>query len=225
MKIYGNNHTEGSWVVTFSDMLTLLLTFFVFIIAVSVFKTPEYKEFWRNYQAQMALKKGKGTNTPAKIELIKGLNAPRLNRETENLLSDLEPAFTGSGFDGSNVFCEENKISLLISDDLGFEGGKSELKESIKPMLLNLIPVINKSKFDASIEGHTDNLVSPGVDNMDLSLQRALSVARFLIKSGLSKEKISVSGYGPLRPVASNDTLEGRQRNRRVEVNIIINNE
>jgi outer membrane protein OmpA-like peptidoglycan-associated protein len=60
---------------------------------------------------------------------------------------------------------------------------------------------------------------------MELSLNRALAVARFLIENGLDKRKVSVSGYGPHRPIADNAVLEGRRRNRRVEMNIIINND
>jgi chemotaxis protein MotB len=215
----------GSWTITFSDMLTLLLTFFVFIIAVSVFKTPEYKEFWKLYQAKELQKQTRGGAATRKFQLIKGLKLPPLSADAEKLLSDVEETFVNSDFEGANVYCDENKVSLAISEQLGFDGGKSELKENVKPMLMKLIGPINRSKFDVNIEGHTDSQVSPGIDNMDLSLNRALSAARFLIKNGVDKTRISVSGYGPHRPAAPNNTQEGRQRNRRVEVNIIINNE
>ncbi len=89
-------------------------------------------------------------------------------------------------------------------------------------MLLKLVEPINKSKFDVDIEGHSDSQRHPKIDNMDLSLKRALEVARFLIAGGVQKQKISVSGYGPHRPIARNDTPEGRKTNRRVEFNVII---
>ncbi|MCP5053651.1 MAG: OmpA family protein, partial [bacterium] len=60
------------------------------------------------------------------------------------------------------------------------------------------------------------------IDNMELSLDRALSVARFLIAGGVEKQKVSVSGYGPHRPIANNDTPGNRKLNRRVEINVII---
>jgi chemotaxis protein MotB len=113
----------------------------------------------------------------------------------------------------------------VISEQLTFEGGRFDLKEEVKPQLLQLIPAMETSKFDVNVEGHTDTLTSEKIDNMELSLMRALAVVRFLVENGLDKRKVSVSGYGPYRPIADNSVLEGRQRNRRVELNIIINND
>lgn len=215
------NGTRG-WEITFLDILTLLLTFFVFIISISIFKTAEYKEFWRLKEEQKE-KKIKPFRS-FKFELIKGLKLPVLNPETEKLLTELDEAFFESDFNGVNVYYDENKISLMVSEQIVFDEGKFALKEDVKPLLLKLVGPINRSIFDVNIEGHSDSLGFPQIDYMDRSLNRALSVARFLIRSGVDKRKVSVSGYGPHRPVASNETPEGRQRNRRVEVNIIINN-
>lgn len=216
---------EGTWTVTFSDMLTLLLTFFIFIIAVSVFRTPEYKEFWERYDRQEQQGQNKAATKSFRFELIKGLKFPKLNPDAEQMLTNLESTFANSDFEGANVYCDENKISMMISEQLSFTGGEYELKNEVKPFLLKLIPSINKTKFDISIEGHTDSDVSASVDNVDLSLKRALSVARFFIAHGIDQRKLSVAGYGPYRPAVSNLTVEGRQRNRRVEINIMINND
>ncbi len=214
-----------SWEITFSDMLTLLLTFFVFIISISVFKTEEYKEFWKRFELQKN-ETQKAATTSFRFELIKGLKVPpTLNPDAEKLMNDLGETFENSDFTGTTAYYDENKISLVISEQLGFDGGKSGLKENIKPLLLKLAAPISGSKFDVGIEGHTDSLTTPEIDNMELSLNRALSVARFLIANGIDKNKISVSGYGPHRPIDTNETTEGRLRNRRVEVNIIINND
>jgi chemotaxis protein MotB len=215
------NGTRG-WEITFLDILTLLLTFFVFIISVSIFKTAEYKEFWR-LKAERKEKKIKPSRS-FKFELIKGLKLPVLPPETGQLLTELEEAFFESDFTGVNVYYNENKISLMVSEQIGFDEGKFALKEHVKPLLLKLVAPINRSTFDVNIEGHADSSGSSRLDRMDRSLKRALAVARFLIRSGVDKRKISVSGYGPHRPVASNKSPGGRQQNRRVEVNIIIAN-
>lgn len=213
---------ERKWQITFSDMLTLLLTFFVFIIAVSTFKTEEYKRFWETFQEpEQKLPPTKSL----KIQLIKGLKIPRLNRDAENLLNELEETFTQSDFEGVDVNYNENKISLMVSEELTFDGGKFDLKGQAKPLISKFIPAMQFSPFNVSVEGHTDSLTSEKIDNMQLSLNRALTVARFLIQNGLDKNKVSVSGYGPFRPIADNRKLEGRQRNRRVEINILINND
>jgi chemotaxis protein MotB len=214
---------NSGWEMTFSDLLTLLLTFFVFILSISFFKTADYKEFWKQMEKQ---KKGakKHPVRSFKFELIKGLKLPVLNREAEELLMELEETFFNSDFEGVYVYYDENKISLMVSEHIGFAEREFALKEEVKPLLVKLVDPINRSKFAVNIEGHSDSMKWPTIDSMDLSLNRALSVARFLIRSGVDKRKISVSGYGPYRPIAANKTPGGRQRNRRVEVNIIINN-
>lgn len=218
-----NDKGTWGWEITFSDMLTLLLTFFVFIIAISSFKAVQYKKFWD--KEELATPEARASTTSWKFSLIKGLKIPRLQPEAEDLLVELESTFAQSDFKGFDVHYDENKISLMVSEQLSFEGGKFDLKKEVMPLLLKLVGPINRSKFIISIEGHSDNLTNPDIDNMELSLQRALVVARYLIANGVEKNKISVAGYGPFRPVVSNETLEGRQINRRVEINVLINNE
>lgn len=222
------DETEKQWELTFTDMLTLLLTFFIFIIAVSTFKTIEYKRFWKSVE-QKRWGVGIGGKQPPtqsnKFALIKGLKLPWMTPEAENMLNQLEDTFTRSDFQGVDVNYNENKISLAVSEQLSFGASQDQLNVKAKPLLLKLIPVIQSSPFNVAVEGHTDALATDKIDNMELSLDRALTVARFLIQNGVDKNKISVSGYGPYRPMADNRLPEERQRNRRVEINIIINND
>ncbi len=211
------------WHVTFSDMLTLLLTFFVFIISISHFELIKYKQLWRKGDA--VDQKYNAASTSSKFELIRGLKKPIMSVEADQLLTEVESAFTNNDLEGVDVYCDENKICLMVSEQLGFEGGDDQLKEEIKPLLLKLVDPINKSKFDINIEGHTDSLINPKIDNMELSLNRALAVARFLIAAGVEKQKMSVSGYGSFRPLVENNTPENRKINRRVEVSVMVRND
>ncbi len=223
-----SDNDEKQWELTFTDMLTLLLTFFIFIIAVSTFKTGTYKRFWKEVEQRGWGVGFGGKQRPTqsyKFALIKGLKLPWMTPEAENMLDQLEDTFTRSDFQGVDVNYDENKISLAVSEQLSFGAGQDRLNEKAKPLLLKLIPVLQSSPFNVAVEGHTDALTTDKVDNMELSLERALTVARFLMQNGLDKNKISVSGYGPYRPIADNRLPEERQRNRRVEINIIINND
>lgn len=214
-----DSETSGKmWEITFSDMLTLLLTFFVFIISISTFKTEEYKQFWEVFR-----KEKKDATKSFKFDLIKGIHTPKLSRHAQALLTELEETFTTSDFQGADVNYDENKITLMISEQLGFEGGRYELKKESQTLLEGLVPALNAGSFDIEVEGHTDSLQSEKIDNMELSLNRALSVARYLVEKGVDKHKVSVSGYGPHRPVSDNRTPEGRRLNRRVEIHVIIN--
>jgi chemotaxis protein MotB len=217
---------HSGWEITFTDMLTLLLTFFVFIIAVSSFEDIEYKKFWETESTGEAEQPPREPATTSFIfDLIKGLKLPKLSEEAVQLLNEIGPLFTNSDFEGVDVNYDENKITLMVSEQLSFEGVEYDLIEEAKPLLLNLVSPINQSKFDVNIEGHSDALTNPKINNMELSLNRALVVARFLIANGVDKGKISVSGYGPYRPIDTNKTVEGRQRNRRVGIHIIIRND
>lgn len=216
---------RGGWEITFTDMLILLLTFFVFIIAVSSFEDLEYKKFWETVSTGEADQPpGEPAATSFTFELIKSLKLPRLSEEALTLLNEIAPLFANSDFEGVDVDYDENKITLMVSEQLSFEG-EYDLKEEAQPLLLKLVDPINQSKFDVNIEGHSDTSPKPMINNMEFSLNRALVVARFLLANGLEKGKISVSGYGPYRPIDTNKTLEGRLRNRRVEVHIIIRND
>ena len=216
----------NEWEITFMDMLILLFTFFVFIIAASGLKGRVYNRFWKTERTgEVKQPPREPTTSSFSFELIKGLRLPKLSEESLQLLIDIAPVFTDSDFEGVDVDYDENKITLMVSEQLGFEPGQYDLKKEAKPLLLKLTHPINQSKFDVSIEGHTDVLTDPKIDSMELSLNRALVAARFLIANGLDKRKISVSGYGSYRPIDTNQTIEGGQRNRRVEVHIIIRND
>lgn len=75
-----------------------------------------------------------------------------------------------------------------------------------------------------SVEGHSDSLPTGKIyrNNMDLSIQRARAIANLLIERGIARDRISISGYGDTRPVESNNTEDGRAKNRRVEVKLML---
>jgi len=126
----------------------------------------------------------------------------------------------------------ETKVSskkarvLAVFGDGTFHSGQFAIDNNLKAAVQKLVPEIMASPDHfVIIEGHTDNLTpSTGkryIDNMELSYLRAKAVAFILVENGLLPERISVIGYGDTRPAASNETIEGRAKNRRVEVKLI----
>jgi outer membrane protein OmpA-like peptidoglycan-associated protein len=90
-------------------------------------------------------------------------------------------------------------------------------------MLKDLAFELKNNKFlTLIVSGHTDNSGSPEY-NLTLSRKRAASVKAFLISQGVSPERVKIEYYGITRPVASNDTTEGRNKNRRVDIEIVKN--
>ncbi len=106
-------------------------------------------------------------------------------------------------------------------DNLEFETGKAIIRKSSYPSLNALANLlIDKPAYGLRIDGHTDNVGTPE-KNMELSLQRANSVKTYLIEKGVAPGKLETNGYGLTKPIAPNTTKEGRQKNRRVEMNVV----
>jgi outer membrane protein OmpA-like peptidoglycan-associated protein len=114
-------------------------------------------------------------------------------------------------------FLDVNKL-LVLENDVLFDLNKSEIKPKHVKNLNNLTKLLKlRNNVEISINGHTDNIGSHDY-NLRLSLQRANSVKKFLVKNGISERRLSVNGYGKTKPIAPNDSEEGRSLNRRIEV-------
>ena len=110
---------------------------------------------------------------------------------------------------------EKNEAIRL--NNIFFEFGKATLKEESYPELTRLIKLLNDNPtINIEISGHTDNVGSDD-DNLELSKNRAASVVKYLTQNGIKAGRLTSQGYGETKPLATNDTEEGRQLNRRVE--------
>jgi len=121
---------------------------------------------------------------------------------------------------------EKGLVITFVADVL-FDSGKAAIKPQYYPTLDKIAKVLkeNLPYNYIGIEGHTDNepiKYSGWKSNWELSTARALSILHYLVdEKGLSAERFSAIGYGEYRPIASNDTAQGRQLNRRVEIVIM----
>lgn len=123
---------------------------------------------------------------------------------------------------------EKGLVITFVSEVL-FDSGKATLKTDSFGTLDKIAGVLQTTVKDLKIgiEGHTDNIpikVSGWKSNWELSSARAMSVLHYLVdKKGVAPKRVSATGYGEFQPVASNGTVEGRQKNRRVEIVILPN--
>jgi chemotaxis protein MotB len=118
-------------------------------------------------------------------------------------------------------------ITVTLANTILFDSGKATLKNATSKELDHILGVLKEKYSGKQIDvvGHTDTepiKKSPWKDNLELSAQRALSVARYLIDHGISDKQIEASGCGAFRPVASNSTAEGKAKNRRVEIVVFL---
>lgn len=154
-------------------------------------------------------------------ELQQMINAQ--NEKVQNLLSSVKDALLGFSSDELTVREKDGKVYVAMSDKLLFQSGSARLDKRGEEALGKLAEVLNKqTDIDVFIEGHTDNKPINTVqfkDNWDLSVIRATSVVRILIKNyGVNPLQIQPSGRGEYMPVDDNETAEGRSKNRRTEI-------
>lgn len=112
-------------------------------------------------------------------------------------------------------------ILVNLSSDVLFELNKSDLSSAAKKELDKIIQLLkNKPQTRLEVSGHTDS-TGPLSFNQKLSEQRAAAVKSYLVSKGMKSQQITIYGFGPTKPIASNTTQEGRLKNRRVEIKIL----
>lgn len=144
----------------------------------------------------------------------------------ENLREQLERALGSAGLDGQVSLTRVGRELLMtLSDAVFFESGSADLRAESLPMLASLAKVMAPLPLHVRIEGHTDSRpinTARFRSNWDLSTARATEILNYMAAEGrFDPTRLSAVGYGPYRPTSSNETAEGRARNRRVEFVIV----
>ena len=121
----------------------------------------------------------------------------------------------------SSTVTMEVGVPLVLSADANFEFNKSELLPGAHGLLDNLINTMKlHPEYKWEVDGYTDGVGSDAY-NKRLSEQRAQSVVDYLVSQGVERNNLKIVGYGKGNPIATNDTPEGRAKNRRVEIKLI----
>jgi len=150
---------------------------------------------------------------------LKSDEADELRRAKDLLESRLGSSDVSVGYD-------ERGLVTRMLDRVLFDSGKAQLRRSAQPVLDKVAQVLQEVPDQPiGVEGHTDNVpikYSGWADNRALASARANAVVSYLVdKHGIAPSRLTAIGYGEARPIASNDTPEGRQQNRRVEIIIL----
>jgi chemotaxis protein MotB len=120
------------------------------------------------------------------------------------------------------VIARRGLVIRLLTDRVLFDSGQADLKSEATPVLGQVAQLLRKeATHPVMVEGHTDAVPIRGSafpTNWELSTARASRVVRFLIDASVPQSRLSAAGYASLHPIASNDTVAGRSRNRRVEI-------
>jgi chemotaxis protein MotB len=209
------------WVVTFADMMSLLLTFFILLLS---FSTISEEDFQR---AVMSLQGAFGVLSYMQTEIQPISEMPRVNRSAmdraaRRLRRQLQ--IRGQEKDVKIEFDATGGLKIVLPTAILFGSASADLMPAAAPVLADVADVL-KSLPEVFIEvrGHTDSrpMTSSGAfrDNYDLSYFRADAVARRLHDTGqIPMQQFEVVACGDSQPVATNETEEGRAANRRVEI-------
>lgn len=138
------------------------------------------------------------------------------SQNMERQKREMEQATQGTGVSVSQT--QDNQLKLDIPSDISFDVGRSDIKGNFAPVLDRFAASLRANQStDVRIVGHTDNTGSDAVNN-PLSLDRAASTRNYLTGRGIDGRRISIEGMGERQPIATNETADGRSRNRRVEI-------
>ncbi|BEU98490.1 OmpA family protein [Acidovorax sp. DW039] len=138
------------------------------------------------------------------------------SQNMERQKREMEQATRGTGIAVTQT--PDNQLMLNIPSDISFAVGRSDIQSNFAPVLDQFAAGLrNNPNTDVRIVGHTDSTGSDAVNN-PLSVDRAASTRSYLVARGVDGRRIAIDGVGSRYPIASNDTADGRARNRRVEI-------
>lgn len=199
---------EDSWLVTYLDVITLLLVMFVVMLALS----------------------GGPSDTPgdqAELAVSEPVVAPALPSESLPNAADLfarraQATIQAAGLtDDITVIAQPDGVRFRISNDILFASGDSVLSGKGERQLAQLVPLLADAEYQVTVAGHTDSLpirTDRFPSNWELSSARSSRVVRLFDAAGVARNRMQAAGYADTRPLFRNDTEQGRSRNRRVEI-------
>lgn len=223
---------SGEWLNTYADMVTLLLTFFVLLFACSNMDETKVQFIFQAFQVR-----GHYVNTI--------VSKPDTTVEEDGTGNSSTPSNKGGEGDKMQTFDElytylseyvESKdlgdsisleqgashITIRFDSSVLFDGDSYRLKAEGKTTILGFIPALRAANpliENVIVTGHTAYVPNPTMSVFMLSSMRAVSVEEFLaLNKTVDEEKYVVHGYGPNKPVADNNTADGKRKNRRVEL-------
>ncbi len=232
------------WLISYADFITLLFAMFVVLYAISKIDEGKYKELGNSLNFAFAsLSMGQRVIVdPARLEaqteqerLLKALVDKRnarlaeqqrkQNEAMQKTVNNLNQAMAPL-VKSELVKVTQNARGIVVDINASalFEPGEAALQRTAMHTLSAVAKVLGQGTEAIEVEGHTDDIpiFTPQFpSNWELSSARASSVVRLFVEQGVAAERLSAVGLASYRPIGSNDTVEGRARNRRVTVTII----
>ncbi len=223
----------NAWMITFSDLVTLLLTFFVMLLSMSTMDMQRVQKIMSNFTGGSGVLEftDMGAISPYE-EQLRALTKLDMNQLPEDEL--LLDVFLGRKVHGATAIFDDltkdirlrktaKGVALIFGSRLLFDSGQAVLKKEAAAALELAAKIINQIDRPVSIEGHTDSAPLRNSNmypsNWELSLARALAVRDYLVgQAEVNSLRIRVAALADSRPLGDNATEEGRLLNRRIEI-------
>lgn len=197
--------SDESWLTSYLDVLTLLITLFVLLLALTPSGGGE----------------GRASDAMETASVVPSLPLASLATGIHPRYDGLQPHMTRLDIPGVSVSQGQEGVTLRIDDSLLFPSGNDLLTPQGQVVLERLSEVLASFDGQISVEGHTDNrpiATAQFPSNWELSVGRAIAVVRQLERQGIAISRMRAVGYADTQPMESNATSEGRAANRRVEL-------
>ena len=213
-----------SWLITYADMVTLLLTFFVMLLAISNFDTKRFEDIMKSIQFSLGAEASRGGKI-GRIDLHdvrrKNLSMPS-GKYTEPLMKDVRNTLKTKNLDDSvSVTTEDGKVIIRVKGRTLFPSGSSNFDPKAKEVLDEIAKIVrNYPEYNLHVGGHTDPTpikTAKFDSNWELSALRATAVLRYLIEQGVDPRRMTATGYADTDPLAPNTSPANMAKNRRVE--------
>lgn len=229
------------WFVTYADMVSLLLAFFVMLFTFSSMDLQKFHLLMESLQGSLGVLDGGRTITTSRVGTDDGMDVtqlvpatpegtvpdipasePSIPAELEQVYQRLQHIIAEESLSATvAVYIDEHAVVVRFADQVLFDLGQAHLREEFRQQLQQFVAAIDLWPHAIRVEGHADTLpiqtmVYPS--NWELSTARASAVVRFFVDQGIDPRRLSASGFGEFRPIDENATPEGRARNRRVDV-------
>lgn len=242
-------HADESWLLPYSDLMTLLVALFLVMYAMSATDAKKFEEMSQAFSS--ALNGGGGvleyrSDAPTSTELDQGKKDKQNNvlaqntgsaelsklrakeqEDLENLKKQFDQYIKKNGLtDSLSTKLNQSQLLITISDNALFASGQAVVKDESRQLAKSISTMLQQfPDYDVLVQGHTDNIPisnSSYSSNWDLSVARALQFMKILLLNpNLDPVKFSPIGYGEYHPIDTNATAVGRAKNRRVEVSIL----
>jgi len=212
------------WVLTYGDVMSLLLCFFILLHSYSTLELEKFNKAMSSLKGALGVMPYQQSAAPVpNVQMKPGKGERKSKGKRSKAIAALNNVISDNKLIGIVRVSETNNgIHITIGDPALFDTGKDEIKTIILPVLEQIVEVINTGNENVRVEGHTDNVPIHNdrfKDNWELSIARAMSVIRYIRdQQVIDPRRLRPVGCGEFHPVASNDTQDGRALNRRVEI-------